>query len=855
VIAKNSVLRMLGPLAGIFLLIAALWALHNNLSRYRYHDIVASLSTISDRQIALAVALTMLSYLILSGYDLLAVRYVNQKLPWRKVSFAAAISYAFSNTIGLSVLTSGSVRYRLYSQWGLTSLEIAKVVMFCALTLWLGILTIGSLILILEPLPASLVSRLPFASGQLLGWLMLILVLGYLLLTSLRREPLQIRNWAMDIPAPYLAALQLLVGMLDWVTAGAVLYVLLPPGSTVDFAHFLAVFLTAQTIGLVSHIPGGLGVFESLIVLLLPAEVSAAAALSALVVYRIIYYLLPLLAASLTFGLYEAMRQRQRVLWLPRFIAPWIPILLPQVFALMALINGAVLLFSAATPAVPSRMSWLTEIVPLSLVEASHFISSLVGTGLLLLARSLQQRLDAAYLMTLALLAIGIVISLLKGADYEEAAALAVMLAALLPCRREFYRKASLIDQRFTAGWITTITVVLVCAAWLGFFSYKHVEYSNTLWWQFSFSHIGDASRFLRAMVGTLVTVMFFAIARLLRPAPVEHALPSQKELAVAKTVIANSRHTYAHLALLGDKSLLFNPSGTAFIMYGIEGRAWIAMGDPVGSPEERRELAWQYRELCEYHNGWTVFYQVRLENLDIYLELGLTLLKIGEEARVSLAEFSLVGKHRKSLRGSVNRLEKEGCHFEVIQAEEVPALLPQLKYVSDAWLAGKNTREKCFSLGFFQRDYLASCPLALVRRDEKIIAFANLWLGGTREELSLDLMRYLSDTPPGIMDYLFVKLMLWGREQGYAWFNLGMAPLAGLQSRNLAPIWNRFGALVFGHGERFYNFQGVHQFKNKFDPLWEPRYLAVPSGITLPRILTNLSTLIAGGLPGVIRK
>jgi phosphatidylglycerol lysyltransferase len=127
--------------------------------------------------------------------------------------------------------------------------------------------------------------------------------------------------------------------------------------------------------------------------------------------------------------------------------------------------------------------------------------------------------------------------------------------------------------------------------------------------------------------------------------------------------------------------------------------------------------------------------------------------------------------------------------------------------------------------------------------------------VGTQKEELSIDLMRYLPNAPNGIMDYLFLRLMLWGKEQGYTWFNLGMAPLAGLENRSLAPLWTRFGALVFGRSERFYNFQGLHQYKNKFAPRWEPRYLALPGGITLPRILANLSALIAGSLKGVIKK
>jgi phosphatidylglycerol lysyltransferase len=427
------------------------------------------------------------------------------------------------------------------------------------------------------------------------------------------------------------------------------------------------------------------------------------------------------------------------------------------------------------------------------------------------------------------------------------------MLMGLLPCRTHFYRRSSLIGQRFTPAWVATITLILVCTLWLGFFSYKHLEYSNDLWWQFSFT--GDASRFLRAMVGTMVAVLFFAIAHLLRPAPPAIALASAADLQRAKPCITQSLYPHAHLALLADKSLLFNEAGNAFIMYGVAGRTWVAMGDPIGPPEEQRELAWKFRELCEYHDGWTVFYQVRPQNLDIYLELGLTLLKIGEEARVPLSTFSIEGKAHKNHRYTVNRLEKSGCRFEIIPADAVEAVLPTLKGISNAWLNSKSGREKRFSLGFYQEDYLQTGPLAVVHCAGQPVAFANLWIGDVKEEFSIDLMRHTPEAPPGVMDYLFLKLMLWGKNQGYHCFNMGMAPLSGLQNRNLAPLWNRFGALVFGYGERFYNFQGVREYKEKFHPQWESRYLAVPGGIALPLILTNISGLIAGGLQGVIKK
>jgi phosphatidylglycerol lysyltransferase len=141
------------------------------------------------------------------------------------------------------------------------------------------------------------------------------------------------------------------------------------------------------------------------------------------------------------------------------------------------------------------------------------------------------------------------------------------------------------------------------------------------------------------------------------------------------------------------------------------------------------------------------------------------------------------------------------------------------------------------------------------VRHHGEIVAFANLWTTHSRRELSIDLMRYLPSGPAGAMQYLFTELMLWGRAQGYRAFSLGMAPLAGLEHRELAPLWSRAGALLFQHGEQFYNFQGLRAYKEKFDPVWEPRYLASPGGLVLPRILANVARLIAGGLRGIVAR
>jgi phosphatidylglycerol lysyltransferase len=242
-------------------------------------------------------------------------------------------------------------------------------------------------------------------------------------------------------------------------------------------------------------------------------------------------------------------------------------------------------------------------------------------------------------------------------------------------------------------------------------------------------------------------------------------------------------------------------------------------------------------------------------ESLPVYLEMGYTLLNLGEEARVPLEGFSLEGSARKDIRHPHTRCVRDGHSFELVPSERVPELLPVLRGISDAWLESKRTREKGFAMGSFSEEYVRRFPVGLVRRNGQEVAFATLWRTDEKEELSIDLMRHSEGAGPGVMEYLFAELMLWGSGQGYRWFNLGVAPLSGIEDHELAPLWNRVTNLIYRYGGYFYNFQGLRFFKAKFGPVWEPRYIAAPGGIAVPRVVVSIAALVAGGVRGVVAR
>ncbi len=849
----KKLLRYLGPLLALLLFIFALFVVHHLLQKESIHDIVRQVRAIPTRRMLVALLMTAGSYWAITGYDYMAFRYIRHNLPYRRISFAAFISSSYSNNIGMANLAGASLRYRFYSAWGLSSVEITKVLLLNTLAFWVGFLLMGGSLFILEPLHIPPEYHLPFQTLRPLGVILLSLSFVLISLVTLRKKPLRFRGWEADPPSIPLMSLLLVFFCLDWILAGSTLYYLMPAELQMSLPLFLALYLLATIIGLISHVPGGLGVFESVILVMSSSSVAPERLVGALLVFRLVYYLFPLGLATILLGANEVYERRARLRRVASAVGDWVPSFAPTLLSIGAFICGTILLFSGSTPAAEHRLHMLSLILPLPAVEISHFLSSLAGLGLLLVARGLQRRLDGAFLAAVLLLCAGVIFSLMKGLDYEESIALLILLMALLPARSSFYRHASLLHEPFTPQWNVAIIIVMLCSIWLGIFSFKHVEFSSQLWWQFAFN--AEASRFLRADVTVAVVAMVFAITKLLSPAPAEPGPPANEDLDTVERILQNSPSTMACLALAGDKTLLFNARRNAFIMYNVEGRSWVSLGDPVGPPEEHSELIWSFRELCDRHGGWPVFYQASAGSLPRYVDLGLSFYKLGEEARVSLRAFNLEGPSRKNLRHSWNQVHREGCTMRILSPGQVREAIPQLHEISDEWLAAKNTREKRFSVGFFDEAYLSRLPMAVIEQGERIVAFANLLSCCRRDELSVDLMRHRNDAPQGVMDFLFIELMLWGREQGFDWFNLGGAPLSGIPARPVSPLWNRLGVFVYNHGEHFYNFQGLRQYKDKFHPVWEPRYLISPGGLALPVILTNIASLISGGLKGIVTK
>jgi phosphatidylglycerol lysyltransferase len=337
---------------------------------------------------------------------------------------------------------------------------------------------------------------------------------------------------------------------------------------------------------------------------------------------------------------------------------------------------------------------------------------------------------------------------------------------------------------------------------------------------------------------------------------PARKSLPGQSvDLDRALAVLARQPEAAAGLVRLGDKQVLMSDCGEAFLMYTRQGRSLIALFDPVGPKPLWAPLVGKFIAEARRCRCRPVFYQVSADFLPITVEMRLQALKLGEQAIVDLSGFSLAGGAWLKLRRSINRAERDGLTFELLAPDAVRAAMPELQAVSDTWLAAHQAAEKGFSLGTFDPDYLAASPVAVIRLQGHIVAFASLMTEASDGDVFLDLMRHVPGVHRGMMDLLFVRIIETLKAQGFRTLNLGMAPLAGLAAHDRAPAWNHLARQIFEHGERFYNFRGVRDFKEKFAPDWRPRYLAVAGqGLPLASLL-DVTLLIGGGLKGLWRK
>lgn len=434
--------------------------------------------------------------------------------------------------------------------------------------------------------------------------------------------------------------------------------------------------------------------------------------------------------------------------------------------ALVVLCSGIVNLYSVISPALPERHAILREIFPLVFIHLSRFLTLLTGFALVILSINIYKRKKRAFQLTLLLSILSVFFYLTKGLDYEEAT-LSVILIALLVLSRKIFTVQSSIPS-LSWGFIQ-LGAALMAALIYGVAGFWFLD---TREFGVNFT-IGDSIRqtlnflllsgdpaiiprtrhahwFLDSLNVMTATAMIYALFAVFRPVVYRfRTLPHERKLAEDITA-QYGRSSLDFFKYWPDKTYFFSESRQCYISFRVGGGYAVALGDPVGPEAEIEPIIQRFTEYCTQNDWRIVFHQALPDFLPAYQKLGFRKLKIGDEAVVDLPDFSLDGKDAKKLRHAINQLDKQGFLFARYDPPISPEVLSQLKQVSDGWLQIPGRRERTFTLGFFEPDYVRSTPVyAAVDPKGKILAFMNVIPSFCKGEATIDLMRHLPDSPP----------------------------------------------------------------------------------------------------------
>lgn len=841
---NKKILDFLKIALEVFIFAFAIFFIHKELKRYSIKDLQDSIHSIPNWAFIGIILLTIIDYIVLTGFDLLAFDHEKYKFSKLKTMFTSFISFSFSNSIGLSGLTASGIRVNLYSAWEVPYKTIINVTIFCYVTYWLGLLWVGGIFLSFLPvnlLNINLPKFLPISTTIPVGILLLLGAGGFSIYHYKKY------NGTLLI---YLG--RIVLALCDWVAISLILYLALYSDKNIDFFHFLSIFIIAQILGVISNVPGGIGVFDLTCITLLQNFYPVDKVIGALLIYRVVYFFFPLLVGFITFTLYHLMKNKMKISNKSFEARKYIFSLFPTGLSFFIFIGGALLIFSGAIPPSVKNLDLVKEFFPLSTIQISHFIGSVIGTILLILAYGVKRRLDISYYLTIIFLILGIFVSLIKDFDFKAAIGLFIILLGTLPSKEYFYRKSSIFSERISKSWMLLVGITIFLGMYIGFLTHKNDLTLRAMFLDFNLYQ--ETPKFLRATLGTFLVLFTFILIRILKPAKIENLDEDENLKEDIENCLNISSDTTGYLVYLDDKEVLFEPDKKSFVMFGKSGNSFIAMGDPIGDKNSFGDSIWAFYNYCKSHHMQTVFYEISKENLNYYLDIGLSFLKIGECAKVILKDFTLEGSKAKKLRYTHSKFTKEGFTFELISKENIPSILQEIKEISDEWLKDKSAKEKGFSLGKFTEEYISNFPIGVIKKEGKIYAFSNLLMASDKSEITLDLMRYRTEAPSGTMEFCFICMLLAGKEMGFEKFNLGMAPLSGIE-KNTASFWNKLENLLFAYGKKFYNFQGLRAFKEKFNPEWEPKYIAYSGPFNLPKIITDITLLISGGVKGLISK
>lgn len=791
----------------------AVWLIWHELHVLNMHELRSQMGRADATLLIFAACSAVAAVICMGLYDAVALDGLTFTKRWR----IGAVCFAWTNFLTLGPIGGPAVRFFLYRQSGVPTESVAVQIARMYVGIWSSMA--GVIAAVLIPMPAGW--------AWLIVRLLLAVVLapaGVVLVSAVAAR--WKREWVASTRSSILLGL---VAVLEWCfAAGAFVLAARSMGIALPSAELVRTMILGHVAGMASMVPGGLGTADAAwLKLETMFGLATSDAAAHVLLFRGVFYLVPWSVSLIALYVYLVRRSASAERWLRRVLAGAL------------LVNAIILLASAATPAVHDRLHAMEQWMPVGVFDASHGIAVIAATWMLFLLRGVLRGYRSAAIIVAGLLLTSAISHTLKGGDWEEATACVVLLVLLLGAMHSFHRKG-----RIPIGWELAIAAACGSVAFffvVGLAAFEKVPYTADLWTRFG--PRAEASRMLRGTLLTgLVGVAFF-IRQAVRPVK-ERVTPEPGQIDEAVKIIANSEGTSSPLGVgCGDKGV-WRSAKNGLLVYQRARDKMIVYADPVVPPGRETDFLRELLAYTETEDFDLVFYETSDRWLGPLHEYGFSFFKLGEEAVIPISGFIMAGGDWSGMRQIVRKAEKAGFSFRVCEPPHAAELVAQAREVSDAWLEQKDIREMQFSLGYFSEAYLQRFPIGgTFDAEGRLVAFVNLL--ATRNEVSVDFMRFHAGLVDNLMDYCIGKSMLWAAETGRTRFSLGMAPLADVGMHRRSRPFERGARLIYQHAERVYNYRGLKAYKEKFHPDWEPRYLAFQGPWALADSLVTCMRLI----------
>lgn len=589
----------------------------------------------------------------------------------------------------------------------------------------------------------------------------------------------------------------------------------------------------ANIIGYISMIPGSIGSFDLIILFALSKQgISEEIALTWLLLYRIFYYLIPFLIGS---GFFIKNLSKVFNIKDEQFIKRLARNILIIINSALMYIFGLFMILAATLPNKAYGEGFLARLNPVKASAIYQFPSILFGFIFIIMARAYISRQKKSNIINPIILILALVYTYITDYSITTLMYIVLMLILWILTRKSMYTKQFLYanEDRFIDFVLTNAMLIIYVGGILKSGSIIDVYIPKNA----DFIVVPFEYNFISIIVSiSLIYFIVFMIIKYLQGKKIIIGEEFDKDRFINLCEeFGGSKEAF--LAFLNDKYLYWykeDDKDRACLQFRRVSDKLIVMGDPIGDKDYFFDLLDSFINEADDFGYNIVFYEVSKEITLKLHEYGFNFMKFGESASVDISNFNLDGKKNKNLRKSINKLSREGYVFEVSERPHNGKFIQQLKNISDSWLNGK--KEKGFSLGFFDRAYLNESDIAVVYdKDKNIVAFANICSANIDGWKTVDLMRYDREiSPDGIMDFLFINIFNYCKENDIKYFDLGMAPLYNVGVMRHSFLQEKLVYMMFKFGDYFYSFEGLKSYKDKYATKWDERYLSYSRGSSL---------------------